>query len=204
VSTHPQPPAPGGGPAPWTGAPFGATSPPQVSLDDEETSGADRVVFLLASVLGGVIAGFAGGALWAALADPPKALITGQGAFLVSELSYNARVTVTLWFLAVGVLGGIVGGAVIGLLGRRHGPASVVASLLMSAVASGLAAWSGIHVFGPDGPQPHSGAPGDYVTTALAITSDVAYLGWPIGALLGVLLVTAVLPQRDENAPRPS
>jgi ribose/xylose/arabinose/galactoside ABC-type transport system permease subunit len=196
VSTHPQPPAaaPGGGPGPWTGAPFGQPYPSQVSRDDQQSSGADQVVFSIASMLGGVVAGFAGGAAWAALADPPKALITQRGAFLVSEVSYDHQVTVTLWFLVVGIVGGLVVGAVIGLLGRRHGLAVVVAAILMSAVATGLAAWSGINVFGPDGPQPHGGSPGDLVPTALSITSDVAYLGWPIGALIGVLLATAVLP----------
>jgi hypothetical protein len=196
VSTHPQPPAaaPGGGPGPWTGAPFGEPYPSQVSRDDQQSSAADQIVFVVASMLGGVVAGLVGGWAWAALADPPKALITRRGAFLVSEVSYDHQVTVTLWFLVVGVVGGLVAGAVIGLIGRRHGPVAVVAAVLMSAVATGLAAWSGINAFGPDGPQPHASAVGDLVPTALSISSDVAYLGWPVGAVLGVLIVTAALP----------
>jgi hypothetical protein len=204
VSTHPQPPgpAPGGGPGPWTGAPFGQPYPSQISRDDQQSSGADQIVFAVASILGGVVAGFAGGAAWAALADPPKALITQRGAFLVSEVSYDHQVTVTLWFLVVGIVGGLVAGAVIGLLGRRLGPVAVGAAVLMSAVATGLAAWSGIHAFGPDGPQPHAGSPGDLVPTALSITSDVAYLGWPIGAMLGVLIATALLPTSAFKTPQ--
>jgi hypothetical protein len=162
-------------------------------------------------MLGGVVAGFAGGAAWAALADPPKALITQRidesgdlvrGAFLVSEVSYDHQVTVTLWFLAVGIVGGLVAGALIGLLGRRLGPVTVGAAVLMSAVATGIAAWSGITMFGPDGPHDQAGSLGDLVPTALSITSDVAYLGWPIGALLGVLIATAVLPTTAFKTPQ--
>jgi hypothetical protein len=195
VSTPPQSPAPtpAGGPSPWTGTPYGQPYPPQVSRD--ETSGADRVVFALASMLGGVVAGFVGGAVWAALADPPTAVVTRDGVFFVSEIAYDHRVAVTLWFLVAGVLGGLVAGVVVGWLGRKHGPAAVVAAVLMSAVASALSAWSGIHVFGPNADDALAAAsPGDQVTTALSITSDVAYLGWPIGALIGVLLITAVWP----------
>jgi hypothetical protein len=196
VSTPPQSsaPTPAGGPGPWTGTPFGQPYPPQVNRDDQ-TSVADRVVFALASMLGGVVAGFAGGAVWAAVADPPMALVTKQGVFFGSEVGYDHRVAVTLWFLVVGILGGVAAGVVVGWLGRKHGPAAVVAAVLMSAVASGLSAWSGIHVFGPNVDDALAGAsPGDQVKTALSITSDVAYLGWPIGALLGVLLITAVWP----------
>jgi hypothetical protein len=133
--------------------------------------------------------------VWAAIADPPYALVTRQGVFLASEVGYDHRAVETLWFLVVGILGGIIAGAVIGLLGRRHGRVTVVAAVLMGAVATGLAAWSGIHVFGPDlGSQLADAAPGDQVQTALTVTSDVAYLGWAIGALLGLLAATAALP----------
>lgn len=182
-------------PGPWTGAPFGQ-QPPQVSRDDDQSSAADQIVFTVASMLGGVIAGFVGGRVWDALADPLLAIVTKQGVFLGSEVGYDHRVVETLWFLAVGIAGGILGGAVLGLIGRRHGAVTVLAAALMSAVATGIAAWSGIHVFGPDlGSQLTDASPGDQLQTALTITSDVAYLGWPIGALFGLLLATAVLPR---------
>jgi hypothetical protein len=182
-------------PAPWTGAPFGQ-QPPQVSRDDDQSSGADQIVFTVASMLGGVIAGFVGGRVWDAVADPPLALVTKQGAFLASEVGYDHRVVETLWFLAVGIVGGVIGGALLGVIGRRHGAVTVLAAGLMGAVASGIAAWSGIHVFGPDMEAALADAsPGDQVHTALTIGSDVAYLGWPIGALFGLVLATAVLPR---------
>lgn len=184
-------------PAPWTGAPYGdRPPPPQINRDDEESSVADQIVFTVSSMLGGVAAGFAGGAVWAAVADPPMADVTRQGVFLASEVGYDHRAVETLWFLVVGILGGIVAGAVVGLIGRRHGSVTVVAAILMSAVAAGLAAWSGIHVFGPDlGTQLTDASPGDQVRTALTVTSDVAYLGWSIGALIGLVGATAALPR---------
>jgi hypothetical protein len=192
VSTHPEPPS---GPGPWTGAPFGNLPPPQVSRHDEAPSGADRIVFSLASILGGVVIGFAGGAVWAAVADPPMALYSRRGVYFTGEVSYDHRVVVTLWFLVVGLVGGVVGGLVVGWLGRRHGAVTVVAALSMSAAAAGISAWSGIHAFGPDVSSQLADATfGDMIQTALTITSDVAYLGWPIGALAGVLLVTAITP----------
>jgi hypothetical protein len=174
--------------------PYGE-QPPQVSRDDQQSSSADQIVFALASMLGGVAAGFAGGAIWAAVATTPAAIVTRRGVFLASEIGYDQRATESLWFLAVGVLGGVVAGSAVGLLGRRHGPASVVAAVLASVVAAALAAWSGIHVFGPDLTAQLAGAaPGDEVHTALVVTSDVAYLGWPIGVLIGVIIVVAALP----------
>ena len=70
-----------------------------------------------------------------------------------------------------------------------------MAAVSAGAVASGLAAWSGIHVFGPDlAAQLADARPGDQVQTALTVTSDIAYLGWPIGALLGLIVATSLLP----------
>jgi predicted lipid-binding transport protein (Tim44 family) len=183
-------------PAPWTGAPFGQPQPPpQINRDDEQSSAADQIVFAVSSMLGGVAAGFAGGAVWAAVADPPMAVVTRQGVFLASEVGYDHRAVETLWFLVVGLVGGLLAGALIGLIGRRHGAVTVVAVVLMGAVATGLAAWSGIHVFGPDlGSQLANASPGDQVRTTLTVTSDVAYLGWSIGALIGLLAATAALP----------
>jgi hypothetical protein len=59
----------------------------------------------------------------------------------------------------------------------------------MTAIACALSAWLGIELFGPD---PHeqvaASSNGDPITAALDISSKVAYLGWPIGGLLGLLV----------------
>jgi hypothetical protein len=190
-------------PAPWTGTPFGDhPQPPQINRADDQASTADQIVFTVASMLGGVAAGFAGGAVWAAVADPPLASVTRQGVFLASEAGYNQRVAESLWLLVVGLVGGILVGAIVGVVGRRLGLTAIVAAVAAAAVATGIAAWSGIHVFGPDlGAQLADARPGDQVRTALTVTSDVAYLGWPIGALLGLLVITALIPSSAFETP---
>jgi hypothetical protein len=153
------------------------------------------------AILAGIALAFIGGFVWAKIADPPKALVTDDGVFLTGEIGYNAQVVVTLWFIVVGLIGGILSGLVVGLLGRRHGGASVVAVIVMCAVASGLGAWAGIHVFGPDmTAQVADASSGDLITTELSIGSDVAYLGWPIGGLLGAFVGIAFWPP-DRKGP---
>ena len=160
-------------------------------------------MFTVASILGGVVAGFAGGAVWAAVADPPLALVTRDGVFLTSEVSYDHRVAETLWFLAVGVLGGI-------LLGRRDRPdrpATRPADCRGGRVGGrgGVRARLPGREYTSSAPISQSqladASPGDHVHTALTITADVAYLGWPIGALIGLLAVTALMPSGAFKTP---
>jgi hypothetical protein len=145
-------------------------------------------MFGLALLAGVGLAGI-GGFLWSVLADPPSALVTEQGPVFVSELDYDRQVVATLWFLTLGVLLGLVAGLVLGLLGRRLGVLLVAGVVLMTVVASGLSAWLGEHLFGPDADAALAAASvGDSVTVALTIGSDVAYLGWPVGGLAGLFV----------------
>jgi hypothetical protein len=149
-----------------------------------------------------VVLAFVSGYLWALVADPPEALVTPQGVFLTDEVSFDHQVTATLWFLAIGALLGVVAGFVTTVLGRRQGLAVVVGVLAMSAVATLLGAWLGIHVFGPDPESAvQSAQPGDTVTSALEISSAVVYLGWPIGGLAGVLLGLVTWPAEKTQNP---
>ncbi len=146
-------------------------------------------MFVAIAALAGVILGVLGGWLWSVVADPPVGVLTDKGVFLTEERAYDQQVVMTLWFLVVGVGLGLLCGLAVGLLGRKHGVTTVVAVLVMTAIASGLSAWLGIEVFGPD-PQAQvaSSAVGDPITAALEIATKVAYLGWPIGGLLGLLV----------------
>lgn len=167
-----------------------------------EVRSADRAAFVVTAILVGVAAGFAGGFVWAAVANPPEATVTRRGVFLASEVAYNAQVSASLWFLVVGVVGGVVLGLGAGLVGRKHGLATIAAAVLMCAAASGIAAWSGASVFGPDLDEQVAGAkPGDQVTTELSVGADVVYLGWPIGGLLGVFGAIACWPADRKQPP---
>jgi hypothetical protein len=160
-----------------------------------DSSGSDQAAFVIVAMLIGVAIGFLGGWVWAEVADPPQLVVANGGAYLSGELAYDAQVVVTLWFLVVGVVGGAVTGFFTGLAGRRHGAATVVAVLALTVIASALSAWVGIHVFGPDLTAELAGAKvGDLVTAQLSISTAVAYLGWPIGGLLGALAGVAFWP----------
>lgn len=141
----------------------------------------------------------AGGAqLWAKLADPPSATLTSQGVFF-GEVELNQQSGVTLWFFVVGVGLGVVVGLLTGLLGRNLGVVAVVSSLVICAVVSVSSARLGISVLGPDEQaQLAATTLGGSVTAKLAVSSFVAYLGWPIGGLVGVLAAVSCWPRREE------
>lgn len=153
------------------------------------------MVFFGLCTLTGVICGVAGAALWVWLADPARAQVTGAGAFY-GEAELNSQVEVTLWFLALGVVGGIVAGLVVGWLGNRQGVGVVVAVLVLCCVASAVSAYVGMAVWGPHLPTgPDQPVVGSYVKSELEITTMIAYLGWPIGGVLGVLAAITKWPR---------
>ncbi len=156
-------------------------APPAAS----SSSRADAVVFLLASTLAGVVLAFPAAWIWSQVADPPAAPLTSRGVSF-GEVQLNQQSEVTMWFLVVGFGFGLLSGMVVGWLGERRGTITVLAVLALSSVGSGLAAYLGITVFGPDaGVQAAAAAVGDRITSDLSVGSALVYLGWPIGGLLG-------------------
>lgn len=152
---------------------------------------------------GGVVA-FPAAALWVWLADPPAVEVTETGAFF-GEAELNQQVEVTLWFFVVGALLGLVCGLIVGTVGNRHGVVTVLAVLVLCAVASGVSAYVGIAVWGPVGPSQSDPGPavGDVFESGLRIDSLIAYLGWPIGGLVGAVAAMTRWP-RVEDAPQPT
>ncbi len=194
----PQPAAPG------AGSPLA----PPYAWDDPTSSddgAGNQTVFVIGAILGGLVAAAVAALGWAYLANPPTALVTRRGVFITGEANYNQQVSVTLWFLLIGVVLGFVCGLVLAWLGRSRGVAVVVAVLLLCAAASGVSAWLGVGVFGPDLDAQLAGARvGDLVTSELSITSEVAYLGWPMGGMLGVLAGIALAPVQDKRPQLPA
>lgn len=167
------------------------------------TAGHD-VVFVAVSALAGVGVAFPAAWIWLQLADPPTGQLTKTGITL-GEVQLNQRSEVTLWFLAVGFVAGLVAGIVVGWLGRRRGIVAVVAVVVLSAVGAALTAFLGIHLFGPDEKAEAAAASvGDSITSRLTVDTDLAYLGWPIGGVVGACLAILCWPEPTRDAWRSS
>lgn len=139
--------------------------------------------------------------IWVQVADPPSALLSAKGVFL-GEAELDRLVGLTWWFLTIGLVFGTVTGLAVAWRGHRHGLGTVVAALALTCVASYLTYRFGHDIFGADVDQQVTQAQvGDLITTDMRIESLVAFLGWPVGGLIGVLAGVASWPKPPRDAP---
>jgi hypothetical protein len=168
-----------------SGQGYGSSPAAQAGPSAPSVSLADAVRFVVASVVAGGVLAVPAALVWGQVADPPKAQLTKQGAYL-GEVQLNQQAEVTLWFLVVGFAFGIVAGLVVGWRGQRRGSVTVLAVVALSVVGTALMRYLGISVFGPDAKsEAASAAIGSLITSNLSVGSWLAYLGWPIGGLIG-------------------
>ncbi len=180
-----------------SGAGFGSSAAAEPSLPS--LTWRDTCRFVLVSALLGAVLSVPAAFVWTKIANPPTAELTKQGVFL-GEVQLNQQAEVTLWFLVVGVAFGLVAGLVVGWRGQRRGVVTVVAVIVMCAVAVALTAYLGVSVFGPDAEeQAKTAALGAQITSDLSIGSPVVYLGWPIGGMVGACLAIFWWPIRTNN-----
>jgi hypothetical protein len=161
------------------------------------------LVLFGASALAGVLLALLAGWLWVRLADPPTVPLAANGGLYLGEQALDQQSGVTVWFLVLGVVFGVVAGLLVGWFGRRVGWPAVVAVLLLSAIGALLSRYLGVHVFGPDSHAAAShAAVGTPIQLDVHLDTWVAYLGWPIGGLVGVLAAIAGW-SRVETPPQP-
>jgi hypothetical protein len=144
------------------------------------------------------------GWLWVVLSDPPQVPLARGGGIFLGEEALDQQSGVTMWFIVLGAGFGALAGLVVGWIGQRFGWLSVAAVLLLCGVATVVSATLGIHVFGPDLRSEAAGASvGDLIRVDMSLGSWVAYLGWPLGGLVGVLAAIAGWsrwPQASQDA----
>ncbi|MBA2445214.1 MAG: hypothetical protein H0V49_07780 [Nocardioidaceae bacterium] len=171
---------------------------------NDRPSPAGAAVFVIGCLVAGAVAAFPAAALWVWLAEPPVVAVTSSGAFF-GEAELNQQSEVTLWFVAIGALLGLVCGLAVGAVGNRHGVVTVLAVLALCTAASALSAYVGIAVWGPAAPsQPDTGpGVGDVFESSLQIDSLIAYLSWPIGGLAGAVAAITRWPRVEEMPPLP-
>jgi hypothetical protein len=116
------------------------------------------------------------------------------------EREFDRVAGVTLWFLVIGLVFGLVLGGAVGWMGRRHRAETGLAGVALCLAGSGLTQLFGTQLFGPaqgidmvelftsDSRAPlRDAAVGDVIRSELAVRSNVAYLGWPIGGMIGAI-----------------
>jgi hypothetical protein len=145
----------------------------------------DVAVTLVAFLVAAVLVGF----LWPQLVDPVVVERADLG-LLTDEVALADRFDTVGWYSLLGGGFGLVLG--VGLLARRqaHEVVTVLAVLAGAFLAAWLSAQLGTAV-GPEDPDKVlAGAEvGATAQERVVLTSDVAYLVWPISAMIGAVVV---------------
>lgn len=164
--------------------------PVAARVERRSTRPAARSVVALFSVslLAGLVLGSLAAWLWVSLSDPPQARLYSNGGIYLGEQALNQQAGITLWFFVIGAGFGVVAGLAVSWVGFRFGWLTVAAVVALCVVGSIVSRYAGVHVFGPD---PHAQAAhastGDLIRLGVQVDTWVAYLGWPIGGVLGAL-----------------
>jgi hypothetical protein len=156
-------------------------------VPDRPSAKAVLALFGICAGSGALLSLFVGW-LWVTVANPPAAPLAPGGGVFLGEEALNRQSGVTLWFFMLGVGFGAAVGLVVGWIGQRYGWVAIIAVLLLCVVATILTRYLGVHLYGPDPRSEAADAKvGDLIQLDVSVDTWVAYLGWPIGGLVGVL-----------------
>lgn len=141
--------------------------------------------------------GLLAGVLWWLLVDPAEFTKAPDGGAM-SELEVSRRFAADGWYAVIGSLAGFLAG--LGLTWWRTRDFRLTTVLVV--VGSVLAAWIMVTVGGALGPGDPDVAleearRGDRVPVELAVSAVPFYLMWPVGALVGALMVLWSAPGVD-------
>lgn len=145
----------------------------------------DVVVVLAAFLVAGVLVGL----LWPLLVDPVT-VTRSEAGLTTGEVALANRFDQDAWYSVLGGGAALVLGVVLTLWRRAHEAATVVA-LVAGAL---LGAWVSATVGNATGPEAAEVTLADAELGATApdqvvVTADAAYLAWPLGAVLGAVVV---------------
>lgn len=163
------------------------------------------VIDLVASAMVFAALAVAGAFVWRAMSDLPVFTRSAQGA-LMDQVQLAKTIGIDGWFFTIGALGGLVGGAVLMLVRRSRPILMVVLLAAAGALASWLMVQVGLHL-GPDNPDAvlRSAAQGTHVPVQLRTMAHSVEFAWPLGGLLGGLLVLLLVsPRRATHESTPA
>lgn len=169
--------------------------------EPDRPSAASTARLLAGSAAVGALLSVLVGWLWVALSNPPSVPLARGGGIYLGEEALNRDSGVTLWYFVLGLGFGALAGLVIGWFAQRYGWVAVVAVLLLCVVGAVVTRYLGVHAFGADPRDEASHAHvGDAIQIGVSVDTWVAYLGWPIGGLVGALAAIAGW-SRSSNPP---
>ncbi|MFT4299868.1 MAG: hypothetical protein QM597_09565 [Aeromicrobium sp.] len=148
-----------------------------------------------------LLAGVAGAVVWSRWADPALWTVH-EGQLQMGQEAVATEIGVPLAFAAVGVVGGLLLGFLIGLLSRQVDWPLVFVGLLSAGVAT-LVAWRLGIVLGPPDPVTVAGlSEGDTVQARLTLNLPAAFLAWPAATLAGLMPGVGLNPRGREPSAR--
>ncbi|HET7387984.1 MAG TPA: hypothetical protein VFJ19_15115 [Nocardioidaceae bacterium] len=143
-----------------------------------------------AAILGSfVVLGVVGAFVWWLLVDPAVFTETKSGGAM-GEAQLAKRFATDGWYAVIGVIGGLIAGAGLAWW-RARDPLFTSAMLVVGAVvAAAIMAWVG-YLLGPgDTTAALAHAPvGAHVPVSLSVNAGPSFLSWPIGTLVGALVM---------------
>jgi hypothetical protein len=156
----------------------------------------DVLVVLAAFVVAAIVVGVA----WPMVVDPVVVERTEDG-LLTDEVALGDRFDAVGWYALLSGGAGLLLGAILVSIRRAHEVMTLLAVLVGACAASWLAAGIGTWL-GPDDPNQVL-ADAEIGATAperVVLTAEVAYLVWPISAVIGSAVVLWSQPgRRDER-----
>ncbi len=144
------------------------------------------LVFVLGTL---VVLGAVCGVLWWWAVDPALYTKLRNGAAM-GEVQLGKRFNADGWYVVLGLVPGLVAGAVL-TWWRSRDPLLTAGLLLVGSVAAAaVMAYVG-HLLGPGDPHAvlANATAGTHAAVRLDVSAWTAYLAWPIGALAGALVV---------------
>ena len=154
--------------------------------------GKDVVVVLLSFLAAAVVVGV----LWPQLVDPVE-VVRAKAGLLTDEVALGERFDVVGWYSLLAAGAGVLLGAVLAARRRTDEVVTLVAIVAGAWLAAWLSAKVGTWV-GPDDPQQvlADAEVGATAQDRVVLSADVAYLVWPISALVGSAAVLWSRPGR--------
>lgn len=155
----------------------------------------------LVRVLGFALLGLPAALVWVWWAEPATWLVTADRGLVMGETQAANQIDSVATFVIIGAVVGIAVGLGVGYLERPFSWHSVAVAVLGS-LAAAVVCWAGGRTWGPGPSDSTASQVGATVPAELVVDTPVAFLVWPLFALL-VTTVVAQLSYDDPSASHP-